>query len=328
MNKASFETILVIRSGALGDVLLTVPLLQTLKGSFPRARTTLWSRGDPGRFLKEAGVVDEFGDIESSQRTPLFQPTSLADTSQAFPGGEVEKHDLIVCYMNAPRSVFVENVRCLAEKEFIGWPAKPPEDFSGPAWEFFLSALAELDGIVRPAEFRLSVPDRFKQRARDLYSAEFGGSGIVIHPGSGGEAKRWPLERFLQLGERLNALSSSPVLFIVGPDDLMVANEITSATTIENPSLSHLAGILSCCRLFVGNDSGVSHLAGLLGVPSVVVFGPTDERVWRPCGPYVRTVSSARKCRPCNDSRGDCPTADCLRDVSVEQVLDACGIPV
>jgi len=99
---------------------------------------------------------------------------------------------------------------------------------------------------------------------------------------------------------------------------------------MQDPILLHdlplplLAAILSRCRLYVGNDSGVTHLAAAVGVPTVAIFGPTDPDVWAPRGPGVRVVRAATPCAPCAPpQRQACQQRACLEAVSVQAVLDA-----
>jgi ADP-heptose:LPS heptosyltransferase len=114
---------------------------------------------------------------------------------------------------------------------------------------------------------------------------------VVIHPGSGSFAKCWPLEHFIGLARSIQKRFS--LAFVIGPAERerWIARQITQlaeiAPLIESPTLVQLAGILSGAGLYIGNDSGVSHLAAVVGTRSVVIFGPTDPVRWRPLGDHV-----------------------------------------
>jgi ADP-heptose:LPS heptosyltransferase len=127
---------------------------------------------------------------------------------------------------------------------------------------------------------------------------------VLIHPGSGSVAKNWPPERLARV---MGALRH-PVRLIVGEADTRAASQIEHIlgqhlprveenptldqhlARLENVPLPELAARLAGCRAYLGNDSGVSHLAGLCGAPSVVMFGPTPASVWRPLGPRVAVM--------------------------------------
>ena len=124
------------------------------------------------------------------------------------------------------------------------------------------------------------------------------GKPILIHPGSGGLAKIWPLGNWWTLIRFLRETCQLPVVLTLGPADERLRGfaqeaEALGVLTVESPSLPLLAAWLSQGRLFVGSDSGVSHLAALVGIPSMVVFGPTDPEVWAPRGPHVHIVDKA-----------------------------------
>ena len=111
----------------------------------------------------------------------------------------------------------------------------------------------------------------------------------LIHPGSGSPGKNWPMEAFIKLSRRLSA-SGHLVAWIRGPAEADFTEAIAPDRVLDRPSLEALAATIGQSRLFIGNDSGVSHLAGAMGTPSVVLFGPTDPAIWRPDGRRVRIV--------------------------------------
>ena len=114
-----------------------------------------------------------------------------------------------------------------------------------------------------------------------------------MHRLSSGAAKRWPVRNFLGVARALDV----PVLWLLGPAERESA-EVQRALhaephVVDSPSLSELAGVLAQCAGYVGNDSGVSHLAAAVGAPTVAVFGPTDPAVWAPRGERVAAVGGA-----------------------------------
>ncbi|MBX7184570.1 MAG: glycosyltransferase family 9 protein [Vicinamibacteria bacterium] len=111
----------------------------------------------------------------------------------------------------------------------------------------------------------------------------------LLHPGSGSPSKNWPVERFMEVGQELSSLGHR-VIWLRGPAEAGFPESIPSDQIVDRPPLHALAATLGQSRLYVGNDSGVSHLAAAVGTASVVVFGPTSAMVWRPDGPSVRTV--------------------------------------
>jgi heptosyltransferase III len=102
----------------------------------------------------------------------------------------------------------------------------------------------------------------------------------VIHPFSGSSKKCWPLERYKELANRLGM----PVRWCAGPEE-------TLADAVRIGDLYDLAGWLATARVYIGNDSGITHLAAAVGTPVVALFGPTDPRIWAPRGRDVSVIA-------------------------------------
>jgi ADP-heptose:LPS heptosyltransferase len=134
---------------------------------------------------------------------------------------------------------------------------------------------------------------------------------VIVHAGSGAVSKNWPLDRFRACADAFRS-DGRRVAWLTGPADKAIRVGVDSAATsderLESPTLESLVDRLSSCGLFVGNDSGPAHLAAACGAPTIVLYGPTDPRVWRPDGPRVTALRA--------------PSGR-LDDVAVEQVLSA-----
>lgn len=147
--------------------------------------------------------------------------------------------------------------------------------------------------------------------ARGLGHVAAAGGPIVIHPGGGSPAKCWPLAKFIELAAALKAAGRG-VRFVIGEveqerwpaADIAALREVADVDSLA--SLTDLLDRLKSASTFVGNDSGPGHIAGILGVPTVSLFGSTDPTRWRPIGPKVSVVQ-----------------AETLNEIAVEQVLKA-----
>ena len=196
-----------------------------------------------------------------------------------------------------------------------------------------VAGAAASESVARPAVFEPGADAR-KRAAVMLDALGAGDRPIVaIHPGSGSysPARRWPAERFSRLADRLAAAGMMPVLIgtpMDGTASIAAACERSIADFGGKTDLATLGALLERVAAYVGNDSGVSHLAVTMGAPSVIIFGPSNEVGWGPWAPRSRTevVSIGVPCRPCvyvghrlGDPRG-CDTRDCLMWIDVERV--------
>jgi heptosyltransferase-3 len=154
-----------------------------------------------------------------------------------------------------------------------------------------------------PFQFLAALPDPCARiHAADFFLRQAGGGGAaavprigcgqrgrgdfaVIHPFSGSERKNWPLNRFQEVAARL----AMPVRWCAGPEETLPRELMSDAVRFQN--LYELACWLASARVYIGNDSGITHLAAAVGTPVVAIFGTTDPVVWAPRGERVRVVS-------------------------------------
>jgi ADP-heptose:LPS heptosyltransferase len=241
--------VLVLRPGALGDTLLAVPALRSLRRAF--APVTLAANGAAARLLADLGEVDRGLAFDDPSLAWLFRPGARPP-------------EKVVAWMAATSL----EVTLLA-------PSRPPAMDQHCA-RYLFETLAPLGIPLIFDDTPLAVAPR--------KSTE-----ILVHPGSGSPAKNWPPERFADLIRTLDA----PIRLIVGEADGEAAAAVEACfgqpiPRLEQPPLDELAARLAGCRGYVGNDSGVSHLAGLCGTRTIALFGPSDPVVWRPLGLDVR----------------------------------------
>ena len=155
---------------------------------------------------------------------------------------------------------------------------------------------------------------------------------VVIHPGSGSKKKVWPVERFLEVVRYLQRHVGSRILIVLGPaegPEVQKAFEViewdmgpSAPILLKGLSLLELTSMVKKCRLFMDNDSKITHMAAALGVPTVAIFGPSDPKVWSPRGKKVVVVRRKITCSPCSqDKFFQCQNIECLKNVEVEDVL-------
>lgn len=159
---------------------------------------------------------------------------------------------------------------------------------------------------------------------QDLFGrATATGSTVLLFPGAGHRLKHWPRVKFLELARKLAALGLSPAL-VRGPAELERGFDPGGFPVLDPPDLPALQAALLAARLAVGNDCGPLHLAGMLGLPGVVLFGPTAARQWAP--PGLTVLRGRARCRPCTLDTADlacpeaAPTPPCLEHIGVDEV--------
>jgi len=275
---------LVIHPGALGDVLQAVPALRGLRAVAPAAPITFVGQPRLARLLVELGAVQQARTFDGFGLEALFvdapTPAELAETV-----GGVGR---IASWFGSRDETYCRRLRALAPRAVI---APPVPDDDTPVWQHLLGTLAAWD---------LAIPERVEPlRAPPLLAgdapADAGRPRLVVHPGSGGDWKRWPVERFAEVIRALRHRRGFEVVVHQGPADAEPAQRLLAllegdATVLLQPELTRLAAVLGACRAYLGGDSGVSHLAAAVGAPSVVLFPPATYRRWTPWSPTAVPV--------------------------------------
>jgi ADP-heptose:LPS heptosyltransferase len=274
---------LAVHPGALGDVLLAVPALRALRAS---CSTPLVLAAQPriGALLQTLGVVDRAVAFDTLGLDALF-----VDDPARSP--RLPPLDRLVCWFGARDPVFVRRLIALVPGAMVA-PSIPEH---GLVWEHLLGTLGAAPGEWRaPA----AVPDRARaEGAKALAAAGCEGPRpwLLVHPGAGSAAKCWPAEAFARTITTVAARTRVNVVVHAGPADGQATTALrrrlgAGVAWLVEPPLPVLAGALAHATVYLGNDSGVSHLAAAIGVPSLALF---DARhlTWQPWWRQARTRS-------------------------------------
>jgi heptosyltransferase III len=298
--------ILVIRGGAIGDFILTLPVLAALREQFPDVRLELLCYGRVARLATAAGLVDHAQSIDARPMASFFArngplPGPLSEYFGSFA--------LIISYLFDPDRIFQANVARCSKAQFLVGPHRPDEHGQLHATDAFLRPLTRL-AIFQPnpvPKLNLSAGTRdHPELVLQPAFAENGQSGhgfrapnwLAVHPGSGSERKNWPEERWAALLQRLSTETRLRLLLLGGEaegdrlDRLAAVLPQGRWRMASNLPLVEVGTLLHQCSAYVGHDSGISHLAAAVGLRSLILWGQTQQQVWRPRSDRVRLVSS------------------------------------
>lgn len=263
---------LCIRRGALGDTLWMIPTLRAMRARDPAAELHLAGEAQFAALLQGYGVVDR---SFSSEDLALWSVNSDSVTGERA-RARLAGYDWIVSDQAGPELVpgLAASVQCFDPRPLPG---------EGPAPAQLLARLGLLDPGVDPA------PRLRRQRPVDVR-----GGGVVLHPGSGSLDKCWPWRHWVELAEHLVRAGRDVEVALgeaeVDRADLDAAALPSAVDVLECRPLVELARRIERAACLVGHDSGVTHLAAALSVPTVAVFGPTDPAVCAPQGEHVTVV--------------------------------------
>ena len=266
--------ILVLRGGALGDFVVTLPALAALRGRWPEARIELAGNATAAQLARNRGLVDAVHSQHEARWSALFGPAPLPREFREW----LAEFDLVVNFWPDPEGDLARHLPATGIQQFISAPAMPQV---APASAHYCAALRALGIETAEHAYRLrALP------TADIPSAT--PAPIYVHPGSGSPRKNWPRGRW----QTLMATLPQPLALVLGAAERdawrdPVANE--SFRLLECP-LETLVAHFTRARLFLGHDSGISHLAAACGARCVLLFGPTAAAMWAPPVPNVRVI--------------------------------------
>jgi ADP-heptose:LPS heptosyltransferase len=306
--------LLIIHQGALGDVVLIFPVIIALRKKF--SRIDILCQGQLGKLAARLELVDKGYPLEAAYFATLF-----SDQIDSKIRNLLSNCAKILVFSF---SSDLENaINQITDSPCLRITPRPPARDNIHVVQFLIQNLMD-GGLIEAADSNEAVSNRQRKQTRRA-GRSIDTSKIIIHPGSGSIRKRWPMTNFLDLADRLEKRGLQPQ-FVCGPAEPELIEEIRNQDRqIHSFSeLTDLVDWLESAGGYIGNDSGVSHLAAFLGLASVVIFGPADPERWKPLGPRVQIVRPELACQPCFEIEPEnCAQPECLADASPESVLSA-----
>ncbi|MCB1231336.1 MAG: glycosyltransferase family 9 protein [Verrucomicrobiae bacterium] len=294
--------ILFIRGGAVGDFILTLPAIQLVREQLPEAEVEVLGYPPVTRLAEAAGLAHRTRSIEYGPLSSFFVPNSLLSPELM---DYFKSFSVVISYLYDPDGFFGENLkRCGVDTLFVG-PHKIDLDLADqPAASQLARPLEQLALFLEKPHVALEFDEASKRAADDFFDAravEETVRWVALHPGSGSPRKNWSFEGWIRVAENLSEADPTLRFLIVSgeAEDRVIAefHQLLDRAGLSHASASHLSlpvlgAILQRCELFLGHDSGISHLAAACGVPAVLLFGPTDPGIWAPQNPDVTTIQA------------------------------------
>ena len=287
--------ITVIHRGALGDFLLALPIFEGLYALRSDVRLSFGIRGDFAELIRRRPWFSGFFSSDDPALSLLYHDEAWRETRLPPLLAESE---IVFLFARKSGPTVAERLSSLLSRPVYGIDSFPsPEEHPDTGvTDYLLHQMHRYDRQIPRVATRLFPSPLSIEAVRPLLPEVGTGPLIVIHAGSGGKSKIPPLPRWWNLLSRIHREVSPNIIMTLGPADESLTGFVCAAGSrfgVVHPGvldLPRLAALLASASLYIGCDSGVSHLAGVMGTPSVVIFGPTDPKVWAPNGSHVRIV--------------------------------------
>jgi ADP-heptose:LPS heptosyltransferase len=291
--------LLVLHQGAIGDFLLTLSVVQAARTMLAAEAVVAVASAASARVAAGRSDVDTWiGPDEVGLYRLFCGDLPLSDRL----AGILDHADVVLNFLGGPTEAIHQRLVAASKGRVISVDPRPTPETR----EARRHITAQWTDDVRRAGLPIPDPEpariRFPARRTGLFRA-------LIHPGSGGRGKCWPLDRFVAVA---GTLAQCEAIWMLGPAEVEEARrvQVCAESLLVEEDLVNAAEAMSGCDFYIGNDSGMTHLASALGLPTVAIYGTTDPYIWRPLGEQVLVVAPAEP-------------QETMDAVSVEQVQKA-----
>ena len=288
--------VLLIRGGAIGDFILTLPILEEIHEREPSADVEILGYQAIAELAVGRRHASAARRVDGAEWAGLFAPSGeLAEKEMEYLRG----FDRVFCVWPDADRVIAETLRRAGVRDLIAVNPMPPDGQSVHAIEHVARQCSRAGFPLRYLEPHLYPSERDRWWVERYMRVT--GAGVQpllgMHPGSGSRRKNWPARHFADVARGWLARPGC-VLVVAGPADDRALEDFMSAAPTEeegvfvmrNEALPRVAAALERCDAFVGNDSGITHMAAAVRTPAVAIFGATDPALWKPLAPRVTVL--------------------------------------
>lgn len=292
--------ILFIRGGAIGDFILTMPAIQLVRQTLPEARIEVLGYETITSVAKASSLVQATRSIEHGPMAGFFVPEGKLDSELM---DYFASFSVVISYLYDSAGFFRANVERCKVGTFIQGPHRIDESKEDESAAVQLAKPLETLAMFLEKAY-VKLPDGCGKKGRAPLSDQGPVSvrpRIALHPGSGSALKNWSLEGWVEVAEKLQqkfpiveflVISGEAEERSIGDCLALLDQAAVNWRHLEHVALPEVAGELQQCDLFLGHDSGISHLAAACGLPALLLFGPSNEKIWAPQNPAVQVIKA------------------------------------
>ncbi len=327
-------SILAIETGLLGELLVITPALRAVKAAWPDARVTVMATPGSAPILVGNPNVDRLLPLSKRERSGFVGLVRLASWIRA------KRFDAVLVFHTSFRSALVAFMGAVPVRAGLSCEGrgfllthKRPRDRSAYEVDEHLGIVELLGAEAQGRELDIFLTDDERAEAASLLRRTTARALVCLHPGASREIRRWPAERFAELGAELSSEPDIEVVYALGPREKTVAEAVEQwyedkrldSPTIVFPRTARvLAAVFERASAVVTNNTGPMHMAAAVGVSGVFIHGPTPVRRWHPPGDkYIPIYAGDVPCRPCDTSQCAQSSLLCMEAVDVDRVLAA-----
>ena len=291
------KSILIVHQGAIGDFILSLPSLEAIHRFYCQARFIFLGHPSILSIVHSRPYFDSVLNCADKRWAPFYNPKEKLEPG---PFDSLAPVDSIFAFCSSSSQPLVDNLARIHGKPAHRIDPFPEPDLALHVSEYQCRQLEELSISAFPCNAPVIAPsqdDFFEARRFVQQNVTKGEQLILLHPGSGGSKKLWSVAGWLDIIIKILSHSNIKISLIEGPADSHIVQQLwnevgsTSLLLANNWPLGKLAALMKQSSLYLGNDSGITHLAAACNTPTIALFGPSDPRIWGPQGSRVKVVS-------------------------------------
>ena len=329
MSQEHPKRILVIRFGAIGDIVLTFPAIRALKKAWPHSHITYLTKERFAPLIQPQSFIDEVLCLKPEESIGSIRNRVAAGAFDGIIDLHVQLRSRAIRSLSSVPTLGKKTPRSLWESSSVrlGWTRHEPK---GKIVEDHHLIIDAIIGQKVPREsLCFEVSDAQRTAAKERLSKagfDFEQKTLGISPGANWVTKRWPAERFAEIAKRAQAMGYQ-VLTIGSPAEQSLANEIASEVnvcSVFDAPIQELGALIQFASIYLANDSGPMHIARGLGIPTLAIFGSTSPDQFH--FKEDAYIFKEQPCSPCHFyGRKSCPKAhlNCLNDIEPDDVWQA-----
>ena len=291
------KSILIVHQGAIGDFILSLSSLEAIHRFHSQSRFIFLGHPAILEIIHSRPYFDVVLNCADKRWALLYNSKVKLETGIFDPLPPV---DSIFAFCRVSSQTLVNNLARVYRKPSYRIDPFPEPNLGLHVCDYQCRQLEELGIPSLPSSSPVIAPSRENLlEARRFFQENVRGQTklVLIHPGSGGRKKLWPIAGWLDVIMKISTSNNIKIFLIEGPADSQVVLQLCSKTgsasllPLNNWRLGKLAALMKHSSLYLGNDSGITHLAAACNTPTIALFGPTDPRIWGPRGSKVKVVT-------------------------------------
>jgi len=312
---------LIIQPGALGDCILTLPLARFMQDALALQSLDIVGHSEYISIFPGRTCISKIRSLEAIPFHRFFVDSRTFEIDEQDPLiPAFAPYEWIATFLGGENTDFEQNLiyaaNCTSGTEVTSLDLHVPDGFDGHIAEYYIRQFVERNRehvgpfALDPTEQLIAPMQSDRERGERIFedAGLTTGSTVIIQPGSGGAHKNWPIGNFISVAAALRR-EGLDVAFLIGPAEVERLDDPTrdrltqTAVCLSGLAVSDVVAVLSQAFAFLGNDSGITHLAASMATPTTVILGPAASPAYRPIGPVVTALemSTEEFARDCGD---------------------------